>query len=86
MLLPDQNRKRQAPHWSLQRIRHDLKAMLDASGGCTLAALGDQNKIERIFPELEAEMHRAEALTPAVENRARIINRDPYGGEISSEP
>ena len=71
--------------WSLQRIRHDLKEMLDAAGGYKLAGLVDQNEIERIFPQLEAEMHRAEALIPVIDNRVRMLIRNQHGGEISSD-
>jgi hypothetical protein len=58
--------------WSLQRIRHDLKGMLEAAGGCELATLVDQNELERVFPELEAEVHRTEALT-----RVSMLNSQP---------
>jgi glycosyltransferase involved in cell wall biosynthesis len=70
--------------WSLQRIRHDLKAMLDAGGGCELAALVDQNELERVFPELEAEMHRAEALTQVSDARTHMLKRTRFGMEGSS--
>lgn len=59
--------------WSLQRIRHDLKAMLDAAGGGELAALVDQNEVERIFPDLEGEVQRADAFTRVSDNRTHRL-------------